>query len=124
LPPTNHHSHPTSVDGQQDSRSRVASPDESTPHDHATNMTVIPTAGQSPVISHTIVAADTSALSDTQTAAVGLDHRKSPIPSTATAVPTPSTQAAGVPIFRLCRGSGIEVERQCEPNLDPSADLR
>jgi len=99
----NHQSHPTSIDHQQDSRSRVASPAESTPLDHATNMTVVPTASQSLVISRTIVATDTAspeALSDTQAAAaVGLDRRKFLIPSTATPVPIPINPAVGVPIF-------------------------
>ena len=96
----NHQSHPTSIDHQQYTRSRVASPEESTPHDHATNMTIVPTASQSLAISHTIEATDIAspeALSDTQAAtAVGLDHRKSLIPSAAT---HSSTLEARVPLF-------------------------
>jgi len=99
----NHQNHPTSIDHQQDSRSRVASPEESTPHDHATNMTVVPTTSQSLVISHTTEATDIASpevLSDTQAAAaVGLDHRKSPIPNASTPLPNPITPAVGVSIF-------------------------
>jgi len=99
----NHQSHPTSIDHQQDSRSRVASPEESTPHDQATYMTVVRYASKSLVISHTIEATDIAspeALSDTQAAAtVRLDHRKPPTPSAATPLPTPITPAVGVPIF-------------------------
>ena len=96
----NHQCHPTSIGHQHDSRSRAASPEESTPHDHATNMTVVPTASQSLAISHIIKATDVAspeALSDTQAAAaVGLDHRKSLIPSAVTPL---LTAKARVPLF-------------------------